>query len=191
MTGSSWVPVLPHPCPAKPPVPGVHTGWGQPKGISAHLGNPAAFPHLTQRCFPSVHLLGPVALPYRRLYAAAAGSRAGPERAPRPPCAVRHRRLSLFGHAHPKPAVLRARGRDGKGGFASLSHYEPTVRDQPSWQDSRLLISQPLIKCSKDFCKQIKFTFCLPPPYFFLSAPSNEAAKASCRVHGSDLWEDG
>lgn len=152
MTGSSWVPTPPHPCQAKPPVPRAHMGWGQPKGISAHLGNPAAFPHFTHRRFPSVHLLGPVALSYRRLYAAAAGSRAGPERAPRPPRSVYHRRLSLFGHAHPKSAVLCAKERGGKGGFALLLHYEPTASDQPERQHPCLFISQPpLAKRSKDF----------------------------------------
>lgn len=62
-----------------------------------------------------MHLLGPVALSYRRLYAAAAGSRAGPKRAPGPPRSICHRRLSLFGYAHPKPAVLCAEERDRKG----------------------------------------------------------------------------
>lgn len=44
------------------------------------------------------------------------------------------------------------------------------------------------------FCNRIKlnfFTFCLSPPYlfFFLFAPLNEEAKASCGVHRSDFWE--
>lgn len=151
MTSSFWVPMLPHQCQAKPPVPGAHTGWGQLKGISAHLDNPAAFPHFTHRCFPSVHLLGPVALSYRCLYATTAGSRAGPERAPCPPRSIYHWRLSLFGHAHPKPAVLHAKERDGKGGFALLLHYEPTNSDQSGRQDPGLLISQVHVKCSKDF----------------------------------------
>lgn len=144
---------------AEPPDLDTHKDWGQPKLISAHLGSPNCKP-----ISPSVHSLRPVALPNCRLYAAAAGPRAGPEGAPGAPGSVCHWRLSLLGHTHPKPAVLQVKERHGKGGIVLLCN----MSHQPGQQDSASLISQPHTMILQSNKTELLYISSLTPMFFFL-----------------------
>lgn len=116
---------------------------------------------------PWEHSLGPVALSDRRLDAAAAGPRAAPEGAPGAPGPVGHRRLSLLGHTHPKPAVLQG-GTDMPKVRLCCCVLQATHTDQPGQRESASLISQPHAMILWSNKTGLFYILSVTPIFFFL-----------------------